>query len=141
MARARISLLLGLLAILSCGGCATTVGLVAGPVTGPVTFWRHTHGTPTWLVVLLTPLAAPVGPVLGFCEGLRADLGYVAHGEYGVYPVPPFEIVFDPANPELGRPDWDESWGDEPAHDAYVKWGSLADRRSGDAASPGAAPE
>ena len=90
-----------LLASLPCTSCAATVGTVAGPVTGPMTFWRHTYGTPDWVKVLLVPLAIGAGPLMGLVEGARADIGYVVNGEYGS---PPFDIVFDPCNTELERP-------------------------------------
>ena len=101
---------------------------------------KHTYGPPTWVKVILAPLAIPVGPFLGFYEGLRADAGYVRNGEYGVYPGPPFEIVWDPANPSLGGPDMDNSYGNDPRHADYVKWGSLADRRSDEDLESSAAP-
>lgn len=84
--------------------CAATVGTLAGPVTGPITFWRHTYGTPDWVKALLVPMAIGAGPLMGLVEGSRADIGYVANGEYGS---PPFEIVFDPCNTAIGRPPMD----------------------------------
>ena len=60
---------------LSASGCATTVGTLAGPVTGPVTFWRHTHGVPTWVKPLLVPWAMATGPFIGMVAGARADVG------------------------------------------------------------------
>lgn len=89
------------LAALPLGSCAATVGTLAGPVTGPITYWRHSYGAPDWVKVLLFPMAIGVGPLLGLVEGTRADIGYVVNGEYGQ---PPFEIVFDPCNTAIGRP-------------------------------------
>ena len=100
----RTSLILLLVAAFSATSCATTVGTLAGPVTGPVTFWRHTHGVPDWVKVLLSPMAIGAGPFVGMAAGARADVGWVTHGEYGVLPSPPFEVVFDPANTALDRP-------------------------------------
>lgn len=134
MPRLRAALLL-LLVCLPGAGCATTVGFAAGPVTGPVTYWRHTQGTPTWLKAVLLPLTIPVGPVVGMVQGIRADAGALANGGYGRYPAPPFEIVWDPANTALGRPTMDESYGKDARHEEYVRWGSLADRREGAAGS------
>jgi hypothetical protein len=135
MVRARIPALLALLLLLPGTGCATTVGTVAGPVTTPISFVRNTWGPPTWLKVVLAPFAIPIGPFIGFREGARADIGYLRNGEYGVYPGPPFEIVWDPANARFGGPGMDNSYGDDQHHADYVKWGSLADRRTEDLGS------
>ncbi len=78
------------------GACATTVGTLAGPVTGPITFWNNTYGMSVAKPFLL-PFTIPFGPLLGLVQGARVDLGYVAHGEYGVDENPPFELIWDPA--------------------------------------------
>jgi hypothetical protein len=46
----------------------------------------------------------PLGVVLGFVTGLRADLGWGRHGEYGAEGEIPFEAVFDPTEKSYGRP-------------------------------------
>ena len=125
MARARLILLV-LLTVLPLSACATTVGTVAGPVTGPMTYLKHTWGAPTWVQVVLSPFMIPVGPFVGFYAGARADVGYVRHGEYGVYPGPPFEIVWDPTNRELDSPPMDKSYGEDERMDEFVKRGSNA---------------
>jgi len=100
------------LAALPCVGCATTVGTVAGPVTGPLSFIHHNHAMPYWLRVTMSPLLIPVGPFLGFHEGVVADLGYLQNGEYGARWYLSFEHVLDPAAPEGAftdappAPDW-----------------------------------
>ena len=83
------------------GGCATAVGTIAGPVTGPLTAWRHTEGMPTWAKPVVWPLAVLLGPVLGFIEGARCDAGWLRNGAYGVDGSPPFELVFDPTSVRL----------------------------------------
>ena len=83
------------------GGCATTVGTIAGPITGPLTAWRHTQGMPTWAKPVVWPLAVLLGPVLGFIEGARCDAGWLRNGAYGVDGSPPFELVFDPSSVRL----------------------------------------
>lgn len=88
------------LLFLTAAGCATTAGTVAGPVSAPIGFWQRTHGTPTWVKVALTPFTVPIGPFLGFVEGARADLGFVAHGEYGAGGSPAFGHAFDPLDPD-----------------------------------------
>ncbi len=125
MARARLTLL-ALLAVLPLTSCATTVGTVAGPVTGPLTYLKNTWGAPTWVQVVLSPLMIPVGPVVGFYAGARADVGFVRHGEYGVYPGPPFEIVWDPTDRKLDQPAMDKSYGEDARLDEFKKRGSNA---------------
>jgi hypothetical protein len=100
-----------LLAVLPLGACATTVGTVVGPVGANISFFRHTEGTPDWLRPLAVPMIAVAGPLVGFVNGLQADLGYLAHGAYGVDGRRPFDSVFDPANPEWGRPGWNRFTG------------------------------
>jgi len=73
-----------------------TVGTLAGPVTGPITFWNNTYGMSVAKPLLL-PFAIPFGPVLGMVQGATADIGWLAHGEYGVGENPPFELIWDPA--------------------------------------------
>lgn len=85
------------------GACAATVGTVVGPVTGPVTYWNNTYGMGPWKTILL-PFVIPLGPLLGLVQGARADVGYLANGEYGVDQAPPFEIIFDPTNTALTSP-------------------------------------
>ncbi|MGA1608929.1 MAG: hypothetical protein ACO4CT_18225 [Planctomycetota bacterium] len=100
-----------LLAVLPLGACATTVGTVVGPVGANISFFRHTEGTPDWLRPLAVPMIAVAGPRVGFVNGLLADLGYLAHGSYGVDGRRPFASVLDPANPDWGRPDWNRFTG------------------------------
>ena len=88
------------------GACATTVGTVAGPLTANVSFWKHTEGTPDWARIFAFPVIAFAGPVIGLVNGVQADLGFAEHGAYGVDGGRPFGSVWDPANPEWGRPDW-----------------------------------
>ena len=94
------ALLLTAVACVPAFGCATAVGTIAGPVTGPISFVHHNHAMPHWLRVVMAPLLIPVGPVLGFHEGVVADLGYLQNGEYGARWFPPFEHVLDPAGPD-----------------------------------------
>ncbi len=83
--------------------CATTVGTLAGPVTGPITYWNHTYGMGAAKPFLL-PFMIPLGPLLGLVQGARADMGFVENGEYGVGDAPPFELVWDPSSPMRGEP-------------------------------------
>lgn len=96
MRNLRSSLLVAVLGLLGTG-CATTVGTIAGPVTGPITYWNHTYGMGAAKPLLL-PFTIPLGPILGFVQGARADVGFMAHGEYGVGNAPPFDLVWDPAS-------------------------------------------
>lgn len=84
--------------------CASTVGALLGPVTGPMSYIKHTEGMPPWAVPLVFPIAVVIGPVFGFVQGARSDLGVMFHGAYGVDGDPPFGIVFDPASPEYSTP-------------------------------------
>lgn len=104
-----------LLVTLPLGACATTVGTVVGPVGANISFFRHTEGTPDWLRPLAVPIIAVAGPLVGFVNGLQADVGYAANGAYGVDGRRPFDSVFDPANPDWGRPRWNRFTGGNPA--------------------------
>lgn len=99
-------LLLVTVACAPLGACATTVGTVAGPITANYSFFAHTEGTPGWIKPLAIPLVAMIGPVFGLVNGAQADLGLVQNGEYGAEGYRPFASVWDPVNPEWGRPKW-----------------------------------
>jgi hypothetical protein len=86
------------------GACATTVGTVAGPVTANISFFEHTEGTPDWARIFAVPFVAMTGPLIGMVNGAQADLGFAANGRYGAPGYRPFGSVWDPANPEWGRP-------------------------------------
>ena len=66
------STILALFLGVSATGCATTVGTIAGPVTGPITYWNHTYGMGAAKPLLL-PFTIPLGPILGFVQGARAQ--------------------------------------------------------------------
>ena len=88
------------------GACATTVGTLSGPVTANVSFFRHTYGTADWLRPLAIPFVALAGPLVGLVNGAQADLGFARNGQYGAEGYRPFSSVWDPANPDWGRPKW-----------------------------------
>lgn len=98
-------------------GCATTVGTVAGPVSANVSFFAHTHGTPTWLKPIAIPLVAMLGPLIGLINGVQTDLGFVEYGEYGAPGRRPFRSVLDPANPSWGQPVWGRAAMPTPVED------------------------
>lgn len=80
-------------------GCATVLGTVSGPVTGPSSYWKHTEGM-LWTKALLLPLTIPLGPFIGFVQGIRCDAGFVMHGAYGEGENPDFELIWDPTSPD-----------------------------------------
>lgn len=87
-------------ALCLCTSCATVTGTVVGPVTVPIGFWNYSYAIPTWGKVLLVPFAIPLGPIVGFAEGVRCDVGFVQNLEYGVGGHPSFSRVFTPTAPE-----------------------------------------
>jgi hypothetical protein len=94
-----------LIALVLFGSCATTVGTLAGPVTGPVALWRDGWGVPGLAKPFLTPLAIPLGAMMGLIQGVSADVGYVRNNfEYGANRFPPFDIVFDPTSADYLSP-------------------------------------
>ena len=83
---------LGLLTCLSASvpGCMTTAGLVAGPVSGPVSAIRHDGSC----LELLLPV--PWGMYFGFCRGLWKDIDFFTHGSYVAPQTLRVGYVFDP---------------------------------------------
>jgi hypothetical protein len=80
-------------------GCATVLGTAAGPFTTPGSYWKHTEGM-LWTKALMLPLTIPLGPFIGFVQGVRCDAGFVMHGAYGEGENPDFELIWDPTSPD-----------------------------------------
>ena len=90
--------------LFGCPSCATAVGTIAGPVTGPLHLEENTEVAP-WFKPFAYVISVPVGVFAGFIAGATADWGFVTSGfHYGADGHPPFDVVFNPMAPDWGRP-------------------------------------
>ena len=79
-------------------GCMGTAGLVAGPISGPISAIRHdqSFGAILW--------AIPFGTYLGFMRGIQQDKDFFATGSYTTPGTMCCSEVFDPVG-DLKSPD------------------------------------
>ena len=85
-------------ATLPLSGCLGTAGLVAGPVSGPISAIRHDQ---SWGAVLWS---IPFGMYMGFLRGIQKDKDFFATGSYVTPGTMQVSEVFDPVG-DLKDPD------------------------------------
>ena len=71
-------------------GCMATAGLVAGPISGPISAIRHDEGSCAVFA------AIPFGIYMGFVRGLQKDKDFFATGSYVTPGTLRISEVFDP---------------------------------------------